>query len=76
MKHELFLLLLLNPKDISASQDFTLRARAEVSWWANQDLERGGGITEFPAQSIAHNDLVNNLQSISDGKKDMQKRIL
>ena len=60
MKHELFLLLLLNPKDISASQDFTLRARAAVSWWANQDQERGGEITDFAAWSLAHDDLVKN----------------
>ena len=70
MKHELYLQLLLNPKNISVSQDFNLRARATVSWWSNQDQERGGGITDFPAWSMAH----NILQSISDVKqKDKQK---
>ena len=73
MKHELYLPLLLNPKNISVSQDFTLRERAAVSWWANQDQERGGGITDFPAWSMAH----NILQSISDvKKKNKQKRNL
>ena len=61
MKHELYRPLLLNPKNISVSQDFTLRARAAVSWWANQDQVKGGGITDFPAWSMAHNNLTEHL---------------
>ena len=47
------------PEKYFGFSGFTLRARAAVSWWANQDQERGE-ITDFAAWSLAHNDLVKN----------------